>query len=345
MRDVGLRLRHLREERFLTQDELARKVELSPEFISSIERGTRSPSLESLIKLSEYFNVDTSFFLDEEKDAFSLLEAEQPKNKIFQKEIRIFKKGCEDYLKVEDLSGRRLEPAPLYQPKSPKELALDERRRLGLGEEPIRDIFTLIEINGLRIFRQAVDPAVKIAGLFIHIASKNTSFAMINANQKLGLQVTAAAHLYAHYLKDRYDGPVIDNPDIFVDEYLSLYPQKEQSACLFAAHFLIPEQKIRSLIQKDQLGRELKYVQIIFLKRYFGVNTDMMLRHLNRLNILTYNNFMKFREIDTMKFEQSLFGDSAGPEEYETSIEGKVKSSDRYKSLAVSVMQTGPKKA
>lgn len=327
----------------MTQDDLARKVQLSPEFISSIERGTRTPSLESLVKLAGFFNVGTSFLLNEETDAFSLLKKEQKNNNLFQKEIRIFKKCCEDYLKVEKMSGNRLDPAPVYQHRLPGELARDERYRLGLGNAPIRDVFSLLEISGLRIFRQAVKPALKLAGIFIHFESENASFAMINTNQKLGLQVTAAAHLYAHYLKDRYDGPIVDNSDIFVDEYLSLYPQREQFACFFAADFLMPEEKIRSLIQKEKQSREIKYEQVIFLKRYFGLSTDIMLRHLKRLDILSYNSFMKYQEIDPLKFEESLFGNSAGREEYPSSLEEKVLSSDRYKSLAVSVMKSDKK--
>jgi transcriptional regulator with XRE-family HTH domain len=345
MRELGSRLKKLRERHLLTQDELARKVDLSSEFISSIERGTRTPSLDSLLKLAGFFKVGTSFFLDEETDVFSRLEKEKASNEGFQKEIQVFKKCCEDYLMVEEMSGSRLEPAPVYQHGSPAELARDERRRLGCGNEPVRDIFTLVEMNGLRIIRQAVGPALKLTGIFIHIESENASFAMINTNQKLGFQVTAAAHLYAHYLKHRYDGPIVENPDIFVDEYLSLYPQREQFACLFAADFLMPEEKIRSLIQKEQPGREVKYEQAIFLKRYFGINTDTMLRHLNRLGILSYSTFMNYQEIDPLKFENSLFGNSAGPEEYSSSSGKKIHSSDRYKSLAVSVMQSKAKKS
>jgi transcriptional regulator with XRE-family HTH domain len=343
MRELGLRLRKLREEHLLTQEELGQKVRLSSEFISSIERGMRTPSLDSLIKIADFFKVGTSFFLNEGTDVFSRLEKELEGNKPLKKEIRVFKKYCEDYLKIEDMSGHRLEPAPVYQHRSPSELAGDERRRLGLVNAPLRDIFTLVEMNGLRVFRQAVEPLVKLAGVFIHFESENASFAMINSNQKLGLQVTAAAHLYGHYLKDRYEGPIVDNSDIFVDEYLSLYPQREQFACLFASNFLMPEEKIRSVIQKEQISGEIKYEQVVFLKRYFGVNTDIMLRHLSRLGILSFSTFMKYQEINTIKFEESLFGDSAGAEEFPSKADEKIHSSDRYKSLAVSVIQAETK--
>ncbi|MFO7866667.1 MAG: XRE family transcriptional regulator [Candidatus Aminicenantes bacterium] len=339
MRELGSRLRRLREDHLLTQDELARKVGLSPKFISSIERGDRQPSLDSLVKLAGFFKVGTSSFLEEEVNVFDQLEKEHKNNKVLRKELEVFRKCCEDYLKIEKMSGRSLEEAPVYQHQSPAEMARDERRRLGLGDEPVRDVFSLAELNGLRIFRQKVDPAVKLAGVFVHIESSGASFAMINTHQKLGLQAVTAAHIYAHYLKDRRGGPVIDNPDIFMDEYLSLYPRREQFACLFAAYFLMPEEKIRSIIQKEWEGREIRYEQVVFLKRYFGVNTDTMLRHLNRLRILSYVDFMQYQKIDPVEFEKSLFNDRAGREEFQVSIKKKTLSSDRYKILAVSVLQ------
>jgi len=62
----GKRLRQIRRQMDLTQEQLAEKVGLSVEFISNIERGINSPSFKTLenlerelgISVSEMFNFD-----------------------------------------------------------------------------------------------------------------------------------------------------------------------------------------------------------------------------------------------------------------------------------------------
>jgi transcriptional regulator with XRE-family HTH domain len=53
----GKRLRELREERGLTQEQLAFKVGLSREYLSRIEGGRRNVSLNVIERLSEALNI------------------------------------------------------------------------------------------------------------------------------------------------------------------------------------------------------------------------------------------------------------------------------------------------
>ena len=59
----GTNLKQLREERGLTQKELAKGMELSPSMISMYEGGGSHPSVEILIRLSHYFRVSTDYLL------------------------------------------------------------------------------------------------------------------------------------------------------------------------------------------------------------------------------------------------------------------------------------------
>jgi transcriptional regulator with XRE-family HTH domain len=63
----GLRLKSLRIDKGLTQGELAELVGLSVDFIGLIERGERSPSFESLDKLSKVFNIPVSSLFEDTK--------------------------------------------------------------------------------------------------------------------------------------------------------------------------------------------------------------------------------------------------------------------------------------
>lgn len=55
---VGQRIKDIRKDKRLTQEELARKLDFSAASISNIEKGTQSIYLSDLYKLSEELNVD-----------------------------------------------------------------------------------------------------------------------------------------------------------------------------------------------------------------------------------------------------------------------------------------------
>lgn len=57
-KDFSGRLRFLRDQRGLTQDELAELAGLSRDGISRLERGTRSPQLKTIKKLAQALGVD-----------------------------------------------------------------------------------------------------------------------------------------------------------------------------------------------------------------------------------------------------------------------------------------------
>lgn len=60
----GRRIRALREERGLTQEELGEKADLDPTYISGIERGRRNPTVVILGRLSRAFQVSISELFD-----------------------------------------------------------------------------------------------------------------------------------------------------------------------------------------------------------------------------------------------------------------------------------------
>jgi len=60
---IGNRIRISREHAGLTQEELAEKLNLSAQFISTIERGAAGASLATIIRLCEVLNVSTEWLL------------------------------------------------------------------------------------------------------------------------------------------------------------------------------------------------------------------------------------------------------------------------------------------
>ncbi|GKT03423.1 helix-turn-helix domain-containing protein [Furfurilactobacillus entadae] len=62
------RLKELRTERRLTQEELASKINVSSKTVGAWERGTRKPPVESVSDLGRFFNVSTDYLLGNSTD-------------------------------------------------------------------------------------------------------------------------------------------------------------------------------------------------------------------------------------------------------------------------------------
>ena len=60
---VGSRIKTARENKKLTQEELAAMVDLSPTHISVIERGVKSPKLETFVRIANALDVSADYLL------------------------------------------------------------------------------------------------------------------------------------------------------------------------------------------------------------------------------------------------------------------------------------------
>jgi transcriptional regulator with XRE-family HTH domain len=334
---LGTRLKRAREEVNLSQGAFAKALGLSSEYISLLESGKRTPSFETLVKVAGFLNKNVSYFFEDKRPAFASLFDHAEADERIRKDLLRFKATCEKYLELEEQTGRRLDLAPQYSRISAERLAEEERRRLGLGNEPIRDVLALCEVNGCRIIRQTLPEEARISGIFVFDEERKAAFALVNASEPAGLQTLIAAHLYGHYLMDRADSPIVDNPDVVVDEYVSLYPPREQFAQTFASRFLVPPTKLRELVEKDLRSKSLTFDDVLFLKRYFGVSTRSMLRTLRGRGILPEAKFEEFFKRGPEDREQEVFGGLSGQEERRSRTlfrKSRTILSDRYRLLA-----------
>jgi len=80
-KNIGKRIRKLRKEKGISQEELAWKIGKSPNFIGLIERGKKRPSIETLRKISRVLNVPLKTFFEE-------LQYSLPEEDIFIEKIR-----------------------------------------------------------------------------------------------------------------------------------------------------------------------------------------------------------------------------------------------------------------
>lgn len=60
--ELGRRVRKLRINKELTQEELAFEVNISRDHLSNIENGKHPINIKNLYKIAKYFNVDMKYF-------------------------------------------------------------------------------------------------------------------------------------------------------------------------------------------------------------------------------------------------------------------------------------------
>jgi transcriptional regulator with XRE-family HTH domain len=335
---VGIKIRALREELGLTQEDLAKSIGLSSEFISHLELGKRDPSLESLSGLALFFKKDLSYFLVEAPDDLEVLLATKETAPESRRLLKRFGRYCQDYMRLEELAERPLRQAPLYSSLSARKMAAEERRRLGLGLEPISDMVALAERNGLRIALAPLLPEGELAGVFVFYESRQAAFALVDSRISPERRNFAAAHAYCHYLKDRLDGPIIDTPDMLVDDYVSLYPGREQFAHRFAVHFLMPPDRIRDIIDREIRVESLRLADVLYLRRYFGVELSRLAFFLEKMGSISGRTRQLLLKTDQKEAELALFG----PDPVPKGAKGKsLIPSERFRSLVLTAYQKG----
>jgi transcriptional regulator with XRE-family HTH domain len=68
----GDRLKELREEKELTQEELGKFLNVSRQTISGYESGSIEPSIANLVKIADIFNVSLDYLLCRTKERYNL---------------------------------------------------------------------------------------------------------------------------------------------------------------------------------------------------------------------------------------------------------------------------------
>jgi transcriptional regulator with XRE-family HTH domain len=61
---IGDRIRQTRQDKGITQVRLSDFLEISPEYVSRVERASTKPSLSTLAKISEILEVDLTYLLE-----------------------------------------------------------------------------------------------------------------------------------------------------------------------------------------------------------------------------------------------------------------------------------------
>ena len=319
--ELGHRLRTVREQAGLKQEDVARALGLTRASVTQIELGDRFPNSLQLSLIAELVGEDVSALLDpdgfEPDRNLSVLfraNAELQADEVRQVAVRGCARLCHEFSGLEallEIDRAQLSPASYEQPapeskwpavRQGDSLADQERSRLKLGDGPIRDIVELLEAQGVRAFE--LDLPEGVSGLFMTDRGHGLS-AIVAAGEALERQRFSYAHEYCHLLVDRRRRSFVSS-DQNRDDVI------EVRANAFAASFLLPEGGVRATLrtlgkgdtarsmltaafdgsdpvagQKRLSSEAIQVYDVVHLAGAFGVSYEMTLYRLLNLGLIS----------------------------------------------------------
>lgn len=88
----GDRLKELREEKEMTQEELGKLLNVSRQTISGYEAGAIEPSISNLIKLANIFNISLDYLLGRTKERYNLNLKDKKNKELLLDLIKVIEK-------------------------------------------------------------------------------------------------------------------------------------------------------------------------------------------------------------------------------------------------------------
>ena len=266
---LGHNLRTAREGRGLSQQDVADLLSLPRTAITNIESGNREVSTLELTRLAALYHISPASLLDEAmiEDASVVLMRTLLHASVSDDAARA----------IEDVRGLFHEGAvlrrilgsefdgrlPNYGAKigSPAGairqgdiVALEERRRLNLGNAPIGNIAGLI--SGQGIWVAACTLPDDMSGMFL--SDKQDGLAvLINSNHASVRRRFSYAHEYGHALFDRYEA-------VRLTQQSNAGELAEKRANAFAAAFLMPASGVDDQLRQLDKGRPTRQAHLFY---------------------------------------------------------------------------------
>ncbi len=310
-RVLGQRIAEARKARGKTQEEVAEFLGFSRPTYIAIEKGDRVTKPDEIIKLASFFGRKVNELVRPGEPVTDLqhhLRAVADKMKgghrnqiALNASIDQLQALAEDYRDLERLRSNPLRPSypaevvlnPRIDPADQAEVVAEqERKRLGLGDQPVIYLRRILERDvGLRIFYTDDLPS-NIAGMYAY-SSELAACILINRKHPPERRRVSMLHEYGHLLQstDRYK-PGID--------YLAIpgrKPANERFAEAFALSFLMPASSIRQEFQKTvtETG-DFKVADLCQMKNSFFVSMEAMTLRVEQLGLIPKGTWDSLRE-------------------------------------------------
>lgn len=287
--EIGDRLRKAREAAKLTQAEAAAAAKMVRTTLVAIEQGQRRVRTVELQEFAKLYGMSINAILRREAVHVDLVPR-------FRKLPDASREGSEEAVALlADLAKAEVELENLlgvhraadYPPERPilsgdvriqaEQDALELRERLGLGQSPIKDMVTLLEMDlGIRVYVRRF--AGKVSGLYVFDESLGPCI-LLNANHPRPRRNQTAGHEVGHFISTRR------KPEIFrLNEHEN--SREERYANAFARAFLTPARAVMQKFKEVTAGAsQLTRRHVIILTHVFGVSREAMVRRLEELSL------------------------------------------------------------
>jgi Zn-dependent peptidase ImmA (M78 family)/DNA-binding XRE family transcriptional regulator len=344
-RIVGQRIAEARKARGKTQEEVAVFLGCSRPTYIAIEKGERPPKSEEIIKLAGFFGRTVNELVRPTEPVIDLqphLRAVAEKTRGTEDDalhaaIDELQRLAEDYRDLERMLNAPLRfnypPEIALHPRiDPAELAagvaLQERRRLGHGDQPVIYLRSTLEWDvGLRIFYG--DLPLGVAGMYAYTADLGCCI-LVNRKHPPERRRVSMLHEYGHLLVDRFK-PGID--------YLAMpgrKPANERFAEAFGLCFLMPATSVRQRFHDivNSTG-DFQVADLRRLSHFYFVSVEAMALRLEQMDLISKGSWQFLKE---SKFAPRQAAELLGLEPQPVD---DYPFPDRYKYLAVQAYERG----
>lgn len=325
---IGERLRAARERAELSQVEVCRQTGLGESTLSEFENDRRTPSLAQLDVLARtYSRSIASFLADAEPRRASVLWRNRPTEGAEALEAK-FLRLVEQYANLErwcgDVAGCRIPDAqgPLHTfgVADAEELARLVRRDLGLGDRPALSLLRVLEEDcGVKVFHLPFEPTGTAA------CARSDEFGiaiLLNAKNVRWRRNFDLAHELFHVLTWNIFRPASAVGD----------EREEQLADVFASTLLLPEEALRSALNRRRIDKKLSTAAVFDLARDFDVSIDAIAWRLHALFGVQDRSYTKQR-IEAFR--------AAAPLYEERTKDVPPTRPERFHALAVTALRSG----
>ncbi|KGX08279.1 helix-turn-helix family protein [Burkholderia pseudomallei] len=287
--ELGERLKVARETANITQDAGAKAAGVARTTLVAIEKGQRSARIDELQALSRYYGVSLNSLLRREAIHVDLVprfrSLPETDNGGIEKAARLLNDLVRAEVELENILGvQKARNYPAERTILPGDVrtqaesdAQSLRNWLGLGEGPIQNLFSLMELQlGVRVYSRKLDP--KISGLFAYDDAIGACI-LINCTHRKDRQTQTGGHELGHFTATRR------RPEIYQDEKYE-NSREERYANAFGRAFLTPARAVMEKFKELTIGAShLTRRHIILLAHFFGVSRQAMVMRLEELGL------------------------------------------------------------
>ncbi|HEY2391583.1 MAG TPA: ImmA/IrrE family metallo-endopeptidase [Candidatus Angelobacter sp.] len=318
--NLGERLRLAREAAGVTQADAATAIDVARTTIVAIEQGQRRIRINEMQQLAKLYRTSVNALLRQEAVQVNLAPRFR---KLFgtgdgaaDAAAKLLADLAKAEVELENLLGsKRVFNYPPERPIMRGDVriqaehdAMEVRQRFGLGNSPVADIVTLLEMEfGVRVYVRRLDS--KISGLFAYDDALGPCM-LLNASHPRERRAQSAAHETGHFVSTRRDPEILHSHE-------AENSREERYANAFARSFLTPTRAVTQKFQELTAGTDrLSRRHVIVLAHFFGVSREALVRRLEELSLVKPGTWDWFQSNGGITDEQSrqVLGDMLIPD-------------------------------